>query len=123
MANVKLGKKLQPFTAERRRRMAEAHKGEKSNFWRGGLTKKHLAIRNSIECKLWREAVFKRDDYICQECSVRGKTLNADHIKQFAYYPELRFELSNGRTLCVSCHKKTPTYGYRVFQNNLITKE
>lgn len=36
--------------------------------------------------------------------------LNADHIKPFAYFPELRLELSNGRTLCVECHRKTPTF-------------
>ncbi len=48
----------------------------------------------------WRKAVFKRDDYTCQECGIRGTYLEADHIKPFAFFPELRTELSNGRTLC-----------------------
>ena len=56
---------------------------------------------------IWRKAVFERDNYTCQICRVRGKYLEADHIKPFAYFPELRFELTNGRTLCRKCHDKT----------------
>lgn len=75
-------------------------------------------IRYSKKMSDWRNAVFVRDNYTCQNCGIRngnGHTvvLNADHIKPFAYYPELRFELSNGRTLCLDCHRKTPTWGNR----------
>lgn len=68
-------------------------------------------IRKSVEYKIWREAVFTRDDYTCQMCFTRGGELNADHIKPFAFYPESRFDVNNGRTLCAPCHKTTDTYG------------
>ena len=38
-------------------------------------------------------------------CGQVGGYLEADHIKPFSLYPELRFELSNGRTYCKPCHK------------------
>lgn len=102
---------MKPRSEEFRRKMSEDRKGDKWYTWRGGITPINRAIRNQVEYKLWREAVFKRDDWTCVFCLVKGGTLNADHIKPFAYYPELRFALDNGRTLCVSCHKTTDTYG------------
>lgn len=63
----------------------------------------------------WRTAVFKRDDYTCQLCNARGGRLQADHIKPFKEFPELRHDLANGRTLCIECHKKTPTYGWSAY--------
>lgn len=63
--------------------------------------------------KLWKYAVFKRDKYTCQICGDKrssGKKFCIDHIKPFSLFPELRFEINNGRVLCVDCHRKTPTY-------------
>lgn len=88
-----------------------AIRGEKNPSWKGGITPIYSKIRKSIEYKLWRKSVFERDNYTCVWCgSNKSGTLNADHIKPFAFYPELRFAIDNGRTLCVSCHKTTDTY-------------
>lgn len=69
-----------------------------------------------MDYKLWREAVFKRDNYTCRFCKrPKGGNLQADHIKPFAIYPELRLSIDNGRTLCGECHKKTDTFGWATY--------
>lgn len=84
---------------------------DKCHLWKGGVTPIQNQIRQSKEYKLWRKAVFARDNYTCVVCKATKCELNADHIKPFAFFPELRFAIDNGATLCVPCHKKTPTYG------------
>ena len=88
-------------------------RGKNHHSWKGGISTEIRRIRYSVEMKLWREAVFTRDNYTCIWCSKRGVNLNADHIKPFALFPELRFSIDNGRTLCKSCHLTTNTYGGR----------
>lgn len=80
-------------------------RGELSGNWKGGITPLNQQIRGSLEYKFWRKAVFERDDYTCIWCGKRGGRLEADHIKPFALYPELRFAIDNGRTLCFECHR------------------
>lgn len=104
-----------PVSLETRKKMSEAHSQEKHYNWKGGLTSINGTIRKSFEYKIWRESVFKRDYYTCVWCGAKngqGKriVLHADHIKPFCDYPELRFAIDNGRTLCVDCHKTTDTY-------------
>lgn len=109
-------KKGKTYSLEERQKMGEirrrlgfrppVYRGEKAWNWKGGVTPLAQKIRHSIEYKLWRKAVFERDGYMCVWCgSSKSGALNADHIQEFALYPELRFAIDNGRTLCVSCHK------------------
>jgi len=90
-------------------------KGILCNAYRGGLTTKNNLIRSSLEGKKWKRAVLERDRFTCQDCGKVGGLLDADHIKPFSLYPELRFDLSNGRTLCRECHKKTDTYAGKIY--------
>jgi len=99
-------------TLETRLKMrASSKKGSDNHFWKGGVTKINEKIRKSFEYRLWRKAVYERDNHTCVWCGIKGTRLNADHIKPFALFPELRFAIDNGRALCEDCHKKTDTYG------------
>ena len=111
--NPYFGKK---HSEEIRRKM----RGENNGNWKGGISETNHLVRESGDYKSWRTSVFQRDNYICQECNLKGGwsiklkrriLIQADHIKPFSLFPELRFDINNGRTLCVDCHKKTPTYG------------
>ena len=100
----------QPIQALRCRPCSFKRRGGNLNGrWKGGITPENRRIRNSSEYKAWRKSVFERDNYTCVQCGNRG-SLHADHIKEFAFHPELRLSLENGRTLCVDCHKKTSNY-------------
>ena len=84
------------------------------NYKDGGLAKyARQKDMGRFEYKEWRRQVFERDDWTCQCCGNRGGRLVADHIKPYSTYPDLRYDLSNGRTLCDPCHRKTDTFGGR----------
>lgn len=108
------------------------YSGKNSHLWKGGITELRDKIRSSLEYKMWRRKIFERDNYTCKNCKHRGGEKHADHFpKPFA---QILFEnkiqtveqaiecielwdINNGRTLCVPCHKKTDTYPKNLKQN------
>lgn len=82
-------------------------------------------IKTSLKYKEWRTAVFNRDKFICVECKCSGY-IQAHHIVPFSVIykksidhrksndeifkdcmnNEELFDVSNGKTLCIECHKK-----------------
>ncbi|QIG62518.1 HNH endonuclease [Sporosarcina phage Lietuvens] len=63
-----------------------------------------LHRRNVPEIRVWRSAVYERDQYTCQCCTEKGGRLNAHHILNYADHRGVRFEVSNGITMCEECH-------------------
>ena len=103
-----LGRKL---SKETKRKISitsrkNARYGSKSNFWKGGISSENNRLRHCLKWKLWRIAVFERNKFICQKCKQRGRKITPHHICNFEDYPELRFNVANGITLCEKCHRK-----------------
>jgi 5-methylcytosine-specific restriction endonuclease McrA len=83
--------------------------GNKSHLWKGGKTKFHKLERTRAKYLKWRDFIFERDGYSCQECGEKSGNghrviLNAHHIKQFSQNETKRFDIDNGITLCKKCH-------------------
>jgi len=97
--------------------MGQGQLGNNSNLWKGGITSinilKKLKIRQSKKYKIWRESVLKRDNYTCQRCGIIGVCLEVHHIKSFSKFADLRFNIDNGKTLCINCHKAVDKFRNR----------
>ena len=126
MSEAQKGRKL---SEETKRKISEAKKGkyiqEKSHKWQGGKTKLRETIENLWQYKLWRKAIFERDNYTCCECHKVGGELHPHHIQSFSLILEeyqiknlqdvlgckILFDINNGITLCRNCHKLTDNFG------------
>jgi hypothetical protein len=93
---------------ETKKKISESHKGEKAYQWKGGLSDENKLARKSPEYKTWRNAVYRRDKWICQDCGVKCLQGNivAHHLISFADRKDLRYEVSNGQVLCRPCHAR-----------------
>jgi hypothetical protein len=116
MSEAHKGKHL---SLEARRKIGDAERGAKNWNYKGGITPENKNIRKGIELRLWREAVFARDNWTCQKCGKRGEDLQAHHILNFADFPELRTSIENGITLCKNCHDRF----HKIYSKKNNTKE
>lgn len=85
----------------------ENKKNSNNPNWRGGVVKGRHKLDSLGIYKKWRKEIFLRDCYTCQKCGKRGGDLEVDHILPWTFFPELRFDMDNGRTLCLGCHRST----------------
>lgn len=84
--------------------------------WKGGITPLTQRTRTSEESNAWKLAVLYRDNFECRVCKIKDK-LHAHHINSWAEFPEDRFILENGLTLCKSCHDFYHLYEKEVRKN------
>ncbi|MBA7699601.1 hypothetical protein ES703_108299 [subsurface metagenome] len=106
-----------------------ANRGENNPRYIDGKTSFERSLRNTYDYKQWREQVLQRDGGICQGCG-SGDEIEVHHKISFGvlcsnfiveynrlnleedrkvdlakwYYP--LWDIDNGITLCVSCHKE-----------------
>lgn len=94
---------------------------ETHNHYRDGKGHERSSARTAamqrLDYRLWREAVFARDNHSCVMCGTRGGRLHANHIRAWAVRPDLRYVVDNGETLCVPCHKITDSFGSNVWKS------
>ena len=105
--NEKIKKSMSKLYAEGKTKIS-GKKGKDAGNWKGGVsflyhTERQILMSQS-KYKIWRELVFIRDNWTCQECGQRGHRLEVHHKKSWRDYQELRFDVSNGKTLCLDCH-------------------
>ena len=120
-----LGVKEKPITQETRKKLSEGQKKRPRKPDDQRITPLYRGIRLLSQYKEWRLNVYHRDAFTCQHCFVIGGQLNADHIVALADLMRTNritsiteaincvslWNISNGQTLCVECHRKTKTYG------------
>ena len=83
----------------------DKYAGENNPNWRGGVASERENMRGSSTYREWRKSTFARDNWTCQDCGIKSKgDIQAHHIFSFAEFPEHRFDIWNGVTLCVKCH-------------------
>lgn len=70
-----------------------------------------VAVRNmanygrfGFRYRQWRDAVKTRDRQTCRHCGATGVQMDAHHVKSWWRHVALRFDVSNGVTLCGPCH-------------------
>lgn len=79
--------------------------GPKNPNWKGGVTQQ--GWRQTPEYRRWRNRVFRRDHYRCRLCGdAEDHNLTAHHIEPAEQYPNLRYDLANGLTVCELCHSQ-----------------
>ncbi len=106
----RLGKKASEETKNKLRMVRKGkYIGELCSSWKGGVSSINRRLRNSSDFAFWRKKVFERDNYTCQDCGAKNGNgrfveLHPHHIKSFSKFTELRFEITNGVTLCKLCH-------------------
>jgi hypothetical protein len=94
--------------------------GSGNPHWKGGL--QHIYeerdyLMSQKPYREWRLSVFKRDNFTCQKCNNK-KDICAHHIKGWTKYPEFRYDVDNGQTLCKNCHQGSHKFNLNLYKGD-----
>lgn len=73
--------------------------------WNDALTDEDRRHNREPEFQQWSRQILERDGFRCVACGATGAGLNAHHLRSYKLHPDLRYELSNGITVCAPCHR------------------
>ena len=126
--NISIGLTGRPVSRITREKISIANRGENNAQWKGGVTPIRGTINSSLKYRQWRQGIFIRDNFTCQECGAIGGRLEVHHFRKpfselldearynlpllsiydaaMAYTP--MWDSANGTTLCRNCHKNKP---------------
>lgn len=99
----------------------------KPSRYNKGKTTLNVLIRTTTQVREWKRHILKRDGFTCVHCWKKGWDLEVDHIvplskiiednhitkEDYMVNIEKFLDINNWRTLCIECHKKTPTHGWK----------
>jgi hypothetical protein len=105
-------------------KISQSMSGSKNPAWKGGLSSLGKQIRKSLKYRNWRLKVYKRDNWTCQNCKIRGIKLEPHHIKSLsnilldnniktitdAFNCKELWDIKNGISLCKKCHSETDNF-------------
>lgn len=124
ISKAQLGKIV---SAETIQKLSDSHKGEKSHKWIKDRSEViDQSLRRTTEGRQWRRKVFLRDN---KKCKINNEDCNGQlethHILPFRDYPELRYDINNGITLCHYHHPLKPSEEKRLspYFQELISKK
>lgn len=109
MSAAQKGKKHSPETlvkmsASRIGKPLLKNAGPNHYNWKGGDSRQ----RYPLEYMAWARAVKRRDHFTCRRCGHHQRRgMHAHHVLPWADFPQWRFDVSNGITLCPPCHRNT----------------
>jgi len=100
------------FPEETRKKMGIAHLGEKSSFWKGGIS---FESYGSEFNNILREHIRKRDNHRCRECGKFQDNLLKSGKKIKLQVHHIDYNKKNNKpenlvSLCLNCHARTNSF-------------
>ncbi|MHA2379662.1 MAG: hypothetical protein ACXADS_10305 [Candidatus Thorarchaeota archaeon] len=105
-----------PVSKETREKLADAARGDKSYFWRGGISGERQRFYRSWQWRMQSERVMNRDNHTCQGCGwtkseveKRDEKMGVHHMKALDEWGGDGYDYPDDllTTLCQVCHGKS----------------